>query len=256
MKVSVVINYCSNEKCFIDAILTQCMIFSDDIVVSYGDKLYDNTPEDLDHINTLKNKYSDVKFVMYNVDLSLDLSKYKRPTAYWHNLARWTGVQALNNNDWVFILDADEIPEGRLVKLWLEKVNLKINECYKLACFWYFKDPTFRANMLEDSILLIHHKYLTKENLFDDFERDDLIKNSKCDLQRQVKGQDNAILFHHQSWVRSKRNLEHKLRNWGHASELGDVDKLVNYIFKDDNVNDIIHNYTYVKVYNKYNIKL
>lgn len=258
---SVIINYCSNERAFINALLTECLKFSNDIVVSYGSHLYDGTPEDETHISELKEKYNSIQFVRYDVDVSLDLYKqkgvYKRPTAYWHNLARWTGVQELKNKEWVFVIDADEIPEGDLVKQWLQVAELRKTECYKIATFWYFKHPTNQASVLEDSILLIHADYLTEDTLFGDFERDFTISKSKCLLKRLTKGVSNAILWHHYSWVRPKKELTHKIKNWGHSNDMFrniDADKLVDYIFRDDNVNDVVHGYDYISVINKFNL--
>lgn len=264
--VSVIINYCSNEKCFLDAILTESSKFSKDIVISYGSHLYDGTPEDIIHINEYQQKYPQVQFVSYKVDKSLDLTKQKgvtrRPTAYWHNMARWTATCALKNNGWVFVLDADEIPEGDLVKEWLN-VNLSLlieDECYKCANYWYFKDPTNRAQTLEDSVLLIHSKHLTENNIFGDFERDYLIAASRCTLKRQYNLNNcGLVLYHHFSWCRSKNGLEHKIANWAHSNDIFkgvDVKKIVEFIFKDDNVNDIVHHYKYTKVENRFNIKM
>lgn len=260
---SVIINYCSNEKEFIEPILKECLKFTKDIIVSYGSHLYDGTPEDINHILKLEYKFPLVKFVKYDVDTSIDLKKQRgvnmRPTAYWHNLARWTAVNKLPDRaEWVFVLDVDEIPDGDVVADWLSHALpiLKQDECYKLANYWYFKDPTNRARTLEDSVLLIHKKHLTEDNIFHDFERDGLIALSKCKLKRQVKGPGQTVLAHHMSWVRSRKALEHKIRHWGHSNEYDNPQKLIDYIFKDNNVNDIIHNYEYDKVANRFNIQI
>lgn len=262
--VSVVINYCSNEKIFIDALLIQCLKFSDDIVVSYGSHLYDGSPEDINHINEYIKKYNTVKFVEYNVDINLDLMKQKgvnkRPIAYLHNLARWIGICSLKDKGkgtWVYIIDCDEIPEGDNVKKWLSETILDKKYCYKMANYWYFKSPQNQALTIEDSVLLIHSDYLTSDNIFGDMERDYLIPASKCILKRQIMGLNNKPLFHHFSWYRSKKGLKHKISSWGHKNDIFkdiDTDLLIDYIYKDDNVNDIIHRYEYNKVDNIFNI--
>jgi hypothetical protein len=261
---SVVINYCSNERIFIAALLTECLEFSEDIVVSYGSHLYDGQPEDHDHIQAIAQKYPTVKFVEYKVDTSLDLQQQQgvqsRPTAYWHNLARWTGINALQPSaSWIFLIDADEIPEGRLVRDWLATSfnpirSLSINSCYKIATYWYFKEATNRAHTLEDSILLIHRSKLTPETIFGDGERDHTILSSQCALYRQVKDKDNRVMWNHYSWVRSRGGLLHKIKNWGHSNEFVDPHRIISYIFRDDQVNDIIHGYSYDKVPNRHNI--
>jgi hypothetical protein len=248
---------------FLDTILTQCSKFSDDIVVSYGSHLYDGRPEDMDHITEYKSKYPSVQFVCYQVDISLPFSQRKgvvsRPTAYWHNMARWTAIKHLRKHEWVFVLDCDEIPEGDAVRDWLGTVGhlLTSSECYKIANYWYFKDPTNRAKTIEDSVLLIHYSHLTEDNVFHDYERDDLIRYSRCKLKRRIVGIGRKILFHHFSWTRDRKGLEHKIKNWAHANDIfkdANVEEIMNYIYKDDGVNDIVHKYEYEKVENKFGL--
>lgn len=258
---SVVINYCSNERIFLDAVLRESMIFSKDIVVSYGSNLYDGTPEDIEHIIEYKKKYPTIQFVEYNVDISLDIKKRKgvinRPTSFWHNKARWIGIQALKNKEWVFIIDCDEIPDGNRVLEFLSFDILDKKECYKFANYWYFKSPENQATTIEDSVLLIHSKYLTEENIFGDNERDFLIPASGTELHRQIMGIDNKPMFHHYSGCRTKEGMRHKLKHWGHADDIYkgiNANKIIEYIYKNNDVNDVIHNYQYIKVPNKFNI--
>lgn len=205
MPLSIVISYCSNEECFLDAILSQCTKASDDVVVSYGSHLYDGTPEDVQKVRHYALKYPMVKFIQYDVGPEHydGLGVKNRPTAYWHNVARWTGVCALRHNDWVLLLDADEIPDGDNLKRWwgvVEKSSLlNMNTTYKMANYWYFKKPTNRSEVLEDSVLLIHSKYLSKYNVFGDMERDHLIHQSGTKLVRQTKGASGEVMFHHYS---------------------------------------------------------
>jgi hypothetical protein len=257
---SVLISYCSNEKIFINPLLTECLKFSEDIVVSYGSHLYNGQPEDHQHILELKLNYPTVQFQKYEVDTTLDLSKQRgvnnRPIAYWHNLSRFNGKSYLKNKEWVFVIDADEIPEGNRIKNWLLKTDLTKRCCYKMANYWYFKDPTYQSTTLEDSVLLIHYDYLTEFTLFGDLERDHLIRSSACILLRQTVGFDGKPMWHHFSGVRTKEGLRYKLKTWGHSNELSNVDQMVDYVYHNDDVNDIIHNYNYVKVLNIFNIIL
>lgn len=262
---SVIVNYCSNESAFIRPLLDQCGLFSSDIVVSYGSRLYDGTPEDASHIDGLRASYPSVQFVEYPVDTSIDLHKQRgvrtRPTAYWHNLARWTAVQALKGRGWVFVIDADEVPEGRLVKEWLDRrlLYLRPSDCYKVATHWYFKSPIFRSTTLEDSILLIHCSHLTESNVFGDYERDHLIPASGCTLRRNTRGLNGAVMWHHYSWVRSRPQLVHKVRNWAHANDVfkgADAEAIAAQVFKSDEPNDIVHGYTYARVPNQFGIDL
>jgi len=253
---SVIISYCSNEQIFLDSLLKECLKFSDDIVISYGSHLYDGTPEDIKHINEYKDKYPTIQFIEYKVDIKLDLYKQKgvkkRPIAYWHNLARFNGKCHLKKKEWVFIIDSDEIPEGVEVKKWLTNFKLDKKNCYKIANYWYYKYPTNQAKTIEDSILLIHYDYLNEFTMYGDLERDYIISSSGCILDRRIMGLDNKPIWHHYSFVRTKDGLKHKMKNWGHKDDFYDVEKIIDYINKNDN--DIIHNYEYIKVDNKFNI--
>ena len=263
--VSVVVSYSSNEKATIDPLLTECLKFANDVVVSYGSHLLDGCSEDKHHMAGLALAYPKVKFVEYPMDLSQNLSVQlgvqHRPTAYWHNLARWTAIQHLRNKQWVFVLDADEIPSGHLMNTWFQKAVHRLDEncCYKMANYWYFKKPQYQATTLEDSVLMIHHKHLTQDNIFGDDERDYVIAACQCLLQHSVKDFNGSVLWHHYSWVRSKKAMEHKIKHWAHADDLfknSDATGMVDRIFQDDKVNDVVHHYDYLVVSNFFNIKL
>lgn len=242
--------------------LQQCIKACDDIVVSYGSHLFDGTKEDIDKVRFYSLKYPMVKFVCYPVgdEYYTGQGVRQRPQAYWHNVARWTGINALANNDWVLLIDADEIPEGEKLKEWWSEIEnsalLNKSTTYKIANYWYFKDPTNRSQVLEDSVLLIHAKYLSKHNIFGDMERDYLIHESGTKLVRKIKGVNGEVMFHHFSWCRTKEGLLHKIKNWGHANEYTNPEEIVAHIFRDDNVNDVIHRYKYSKVPNIFNIDL
>jgi len=268
--ISVIINFCSNESMFLDALLTEVQKFSHDIVVSYGSKLYDGKDEDFELIASFKDKYPLVTFSCYEVNKSLDMSKQRgvvrRPTAYWHNLARWTALQHLKTpastpDNWVFILDADEIPEGDRVKQWLDHYSPLLNptHCYKIATYWYFKLPIFQAKTYEDSILLMHRSHLTEDTIFGDYERDYTIHKSGTHLQRSIMGLDGMPMWHHFSFVRTKEGIKRKLSSWAHVDDFfkgANVDNIVNFMYKDNNPNDFVHHYEYNQVPNKFNILL
>lgn len=260
--IGIVINFCSNEKPFLDSILEQCKNITKNIVVSYGSHMYDGTVEDIDdYINFYKYKYPQVKFIKYEVDLQkTDLKGVKkRPTAYWCNLARWEGYMYLKDKvDWFLFLDADEIPESKLFVAWFKSVYIDKRYIYKLANYWYFKTIHNQATTFEDSILLVHKQYLDENSIFHDDERDGIIKVSNAPQQRMIMYNDKPI-FHHYSWVRGKEGIAKKLKTWAHRDDLfkgADVSAIIDHMYKNDDINDFVHNYTYVKVDNIFNISL
>jgi hypothetical protein len=268
LKPAVIISYCSVEAPFIEVLLRECQKFASEIVVAYGSHLYDGTPEDTAAIARLQQEFSGVLFVKYDVDVNMPVSARQgvvaRPTAYFHNLARWTAVGALSDTvEWVFVIDSDEIPDGDALAAWFAScggARFHDNVAYKMANYWYFKSPLFRARTLEDSVLLIHKKHLTRVNIFGDFERDYLIRVSGCALDRQVRGSGGLVFWHHMSWVRTRDGLRHKVSHWAHANDIfkgADVDALIDYIYSDPNKpNDVVHRYEYDVVDNRFGIRL
>lgn len=256
--VGVVVNYCSNESMFIDAVLSECQKFSGNIVVSFGSHLYDGSPEGFDaNLNRCKVQYPEVTFLEYQVDLQAPHHTLKgvvrRPTAYWCNLARWQGVEHLRNKvDYVLFLDADEVPEGEAFAKWftINAPSLDTATVYKFGNYWYFKDPENQATTFEDSILMAPQTALKETIVFHDDERDAIFKFGGQRQRRMIMGLNDRPMFHHYSWVRSRAGLAKKMRTWAHRDDIFkgvDVDTIVNHIYRNNNVNDIIHNYEYVK---------
>jgi len=265
--VGVVINFCSNERLFINQVLEQCSKFTKHIVVSYGSHMYDGTPESENikgTIDYLKFKYPSVAFLEYKVDLTIPHSDLKgvvkRPTAYWCNLARWQGIQHLKAVvDWFLFLDADEIPEGDVLGEWFAEAKLQERNVYKLANYWYFKSPHNQAERYEDSILLVHKMHLTEDAVFHDDERDGIISVSQASQIRMVMSKNNKPMIHHYSWVRTKEGIAKKLKTWAHRDDIfknANIESIIDFMYKNEDVNDFVHNYTYNKVENRFQILL
>jgi hypothetical protein len=256
MSISVVINYCTNEHYFLDACIKQCQAFSDDIVVSYGSKLYNGESENQALINESIKKYKNVTFSEYEVDPSIKLSDMpgvvNRPITYWHNLARWSGYQRLKKHSWVMFLDVDEIPDGIKVLEWFKKNDLVAQYVYKLANYWYFKKVNFQALAWEDSVVVINGNYLKESSFFGDAERENLILASDIShILRFNVGLNGLPMMHHFSWVRTREQLLKKLSNWGHQNDYLSASSMVDKIFSSENAYDLgIKNYQYQYVPN------
>ena len=262
MSVGAIISFSTLERAFAVPLLREVSRFASSVVVSYADKLYDGTPEDVGFVeHTLATAFPYVKFVKYEVDLATRPDQMRgvvrRPTAFWHNLARWTAIQALDPNvRWVYVLDADEIPDGAAVRRWLAArlPSAPPNTCFKQSCYWYFKDPTHRALALEDSILLIHRSHLRLETVFHDMERDGIVATSEAVVDRDVRGMDGRPMWHHFSFVRSRPGLVRKLTSWAHRDDLfagRSAEELVEQVYNDK---DIVHGYDYETVEDRFGL--
>jgi len=258
--ISVVINYCSLEREFLNICIRECMKFSNDIVVSYGTHFYDGSIEDHEYIKQEISNNKNVQFVKYEVDVAVDLYKQrgveKRPHAYWHNLARWTGLNAVKRDEWILFLDVDEIPDGERFKAWSKETQLEKDTNYSLANYWYFKSPNYQATDWEETAKLVYSNNITEDSIFGDSERDHLQDTVGKKTARFVLGLDVLPLIHHYSWVREKEVLLRKIKSWGHKDQIADPVNYVEAIFKNKNINDLVHNYKYKYVYNQFLIKI
>ena len=256
--ISVVINYCSLEREFLSICLSECLKFSDDVVVSYGSHFYNGTIEDHAHIQSQIIKFPKIQFVEYRVDVNIDLSKQKgvinRPFAYWHNLARWSGVNNCKKNNWLLFLDVDEIPDGERFNLFLNSIILDEGFNYSISNYWYFKSPNFQALEIEQTAKLIKYQYITIDSIFGDAERDHLCATAARNTYSFVVGHDGLPMIHHFSWVRTQDILLRKIKSWGHADDIKNHEEYVDRIFMNKNINDIAHRYSYRYVYNQFGI--
>ncbi len=226
MQPIVIVSYSSLEHAFIRVLLDQCKQFAKRTIVTYGSRLYTGDDEDVNCIRQLSEEYRNdqIQFSSYPVRLDeLD------DPVLLHNRSRATGISvaALQDDDWVLFLDADEVPEASAVKEFLRSHDFGDRDCaYKLANYWYFMLPTLRAKQVEDSIVLVHASWIAQdEALWQPRERDGILlfcmaMHVKRHIQRQVYSTDShRPMFHHYSWVRSFPHLLSKVRGWGHRNQ-------------------------------------
>lgn len=262
------INYCSAERAFIHPLIQQCAEITapENIYVSIGSHFYRTYEhEDTDHITDLATSHPRVNFVIYEVTPNAEASNplKHRPTAYWHNVARiaaWRRLCELHNElltamgAWILFLDADEIPEGAAFRDWFHAQRLFPDVVYRFANYWYFREPTFRATTPEYSPVMLHSSQITPTLLMDDMERTGYTHG----LPHAVV--TAPIMFHHFSWVRTKYDMIRKVTSWGHCADRTDwVDKVTQEFerqFDPEYDTDFVHNYSYTRVPNLFNIEL
>jgi hypothetical protein len=259
--LSIVINYCSNEEAFIVPLLQQCSLIQHaQIIVSVGSHLYDMTPENSNHILSLKEQFPHIQFVWYTVDQPCPPSTLlQRPNAFWHNIARITGFQE-SNQPWILFLDADEIPDGPLLHEWIQYTlpNLPTEYAYKLANYWYFREPIYQATVIEDSPVLIHRSRITHpiQQLMTDNERDGIVDATHTQCIRHVVNTERIPMIHHFSWVRTPESMKQKVKAWGHKHDL-DWEYLIDKEFSQPfSGKDFVHGYSYKTVTNSFDIQL
>lgn len=269
--VAVVVSYASMEAPFLPLLLEQCQLFSRHVVVVQGDRLYSDSPRDEPVlVERAPELPAGVAYARYTVNPSLPISERRgvrrRPTAYFHNLARWSGVTALRSsagreaeNLWVLLLDGDEVPDGNRVRGWFgaRHRTLDTSTAYKMANYWHYGDVRWRARTWEDSVVLVHMSVVGHEKaVFGDKERDHVARSApRC--ERMVTGEDGLPMFTHYSWCRTRVGMRRKLETWAHRDDKFKnvpVESLLARIFEPPvpgetadgvPVRDVVHGYRY-----------
>lgn len=246
MKISTVITYCTLDQRFIDHCIKQAAYFSDEIVVAYADKLYDGTPEDKDLIFDAINRNPTAKFVRYD--------PADAPVKGFNDAcqSRWAGFHALqNNSEWVLFLDADEIIDGERFKRdisggdssYWSFCKCSEHNYVNFMCNWYFRSPRNQALTRECAGTIVRREFVLEPFVFNKLERWGFRQ-----IPRGIHGfKDNDELpyVHHYSWVRSKEEMLHKVKGWGHKNDKDWV-TLVNQEFEHEFTGkDFVHNYKY-----------
>jgi glycosyltransferase involved in cell wall biosynthesis len=242
--ISVVVNYCTNDERFIRTSLDNLLKVSDDIIVPISDHFYDGSPEDFQSIDKLVAEYPTVRFKLYKWEIG------KKPR-YWHNFSRYLGT-SLCKHKWILYLDSDEIIEPDLFKKFLDN-GIEDYDTYKLACYWYFREPIYQSIEWEDTPVLVRKDLVYIDLYAEMAERDQMyiIHNAKKMKMVTLYGKP---FIHHFSWVRTKEAMLKKVKTWGHCDDK-DWESAINEEFsRPFNNTDFVHGYTYTIVDNQFNI--
>lgn len=241
-----VISYCSNERFYIRSVLENAVKYSGCVVVSMGDHLYDGRREEEsehEYLIEICREISGVSNVMI-VPIVYQVTSFNQPYIL-HNFARQAGMQVAtemmrHQPFWVFLLDADEVPDGDAVKQWLDAKQLRDagrDILYKMSNYWVFMHPQLVSKEYEDSIVLVHSDMLNHGALTHIRERDGIyiwhhesvLGNKGLVVERGNLGFGKEPMFWHFSWVRSVdgftsldglcKGLISKVSNWGHKQD-------------------------------------
>ncbi|MFH0942922.1 MAG: hypothetical protein V1810_01985 [Candidatus Beckwithbacteria bacterium] len=234
MKIATVINYCSNDYHFIQPAINQTAKFSQQIIVPYCDHFYDASLENKSLIQQTIKANPQVQFVEfpYNPQATrtlwrgwqfilrhLGLGRVWGPQ-YWICYARRLGFTQVNDNiDYVLFLDADEIIDAKRFLQWLNIKNYQKFDALKLATYWYWRSPSYQADVWEDNPLLARRSSLAEAIFMDHEERNAIYKSISGEKIRMVLGLDRQPMIHHYGWAKPKENLLKKVKTWGHNKD-------------------------------------
>ena len=163
--IASVINFCTNDAQFLRACVNGILPCSSRIVVPVCDHFFDGAPEDRPTLEAVYSAFPECHFVEYPFLPELISSPDYggiNPASFWNNLSRWLAVRHYTDESirHVFFLDADEAADGDRLLRFLDEVDYRAAMAVKFANYWYFREPIYRANMKEDSILLARREAL------------------------------------------------------------------------------------------------
>jgi hypothetical protein len=221
--VGTVVNFCTNEARFIKDCLEQASIFSKEVVVPVATHFFDGIPENRALLEQIYAAFPDCLFIEYPfVPEAIPRWAFRAidPAPFWHCISRIIGTHFLSDQiESIFFLDADEIAEGKEVAKWLDASDYEQHLSLKFVNYWYFREPIYRAEKTEDSIVWAQKKALHADLLLHNDERDAIYQGVPNPKRRMVVGSKGAPLFHHFSWVRTKDEMLKKVKSWSHKHD-------------------------------------
>ena len=256
----------SDDFQFLKALIPQTLKFSSYVSIAIGTKFWNGIPENIDKINRfiIENQYENVLYSLYDPIEDPKLCEHSKlvkqeamlPEAY----ARYIALNKIPNNqalEYVLLLDSDELIEGDRFKTWLNKQIYKNYDVMKLACFWYWRLPVYRAkDYLEDSIVFIKRSALTIPLIFHHNARTATYYACPGKKRRMIIDNDDGLPFiHHYSWVRTYRQMMNKVTSWGHREE-SYVAKVEEEFSREFNGTEFLKKLTYEIVDNTFGITL
>lgn len=225
MNIGTVILATTDDIQFLHALVREAALFSTQIVLSFGTQFYNKELERESVINYFLNTLSDISvpisIVRYNLNDNV-IDSSVNPSNYWHCHGRWVGIQSLFKHiEYVLLLDADEVPEGFVFKTWLQTGEYLKYDCMKMANYWYWREPIYRAkNVIEDSIVFIKREHADKVHLtMQTHERTSTFDICSGVKKREILSINGTPMFHHFSWVRTYKQMLRKVVSWGHKHD-------------------------------------
>jgi hypothetical protein len=252
MKITTVLQYCSNDFRWIEKCVEQASKISEEIIIPVSDHYFDGVPEDreiLDKTYKLLSKFPKVQIIEFEWEPGNSMN-------YWHNMARTIGKeQASNDTDWILFLDTDEIIDDIAWDKWVESKEYEQYDSLKFKNYWYFREPIYQANNWETSVVLVRKEFAYFD-LFNPREREQCHEFLNVRKKIGILSIDGLPMIHHYSWVRTKEEMLRKVKSWGHANDRDWVSLVEEEFSRPFNGTDFVpyHHYEYEIVENKYNL--
>ena len=246
--LTTILQYSTLDYRFLNINLKRLSTFSNEIIIPICDHFFNGEKENqelLDKSLDIIKLYPNTKTHIFAWDGE------KENTNYYHHLSRKIGTD-LSTNKWLLFLDGDEIVDEKFWD-WFYSVQ-HLDQTFWLTCYWYFREPIYRATKTEGAGLVIRKKYCNWDlNHYQERQQFFGLSNFKCG-DKELIGYENKPVIHHFSWVRTKDEMLQKVNSWGHRFDR-DWGKLVEEEFtRPFNGTDFVHGYNYDVVKNEFNL--
>lgn len=221
-------------------------------MISVCDHFFDGAPELQENLEAVIEEFPNCEFVIYPFDRKNFPKKYRELSNdphFWHSLSRYIACSSLKEDiEYVLFLDVDEIMEAKKFKHFLENFPYKDFDVFRLANYWYFREPCYQAEQWEDTPVMVKKDLLTRKILLHKEERNAIYEMVNGKKKRYVTAQDGLPMIHHYSWVRTKEDMLKKVSSWGHKKDQDWVALVESEFSHDFDGEDFIHHYAYKKV--------
>jgi hypothetical protein len=252
-----------DDVIFLKSSLKQICPIVNEVVIAIGNKLWNGEDEDptkYDIFTGIVKQFDNVHVIKYSIsdDKIKCVQNIVSPEMYWEGHARWVALENMKyNHDYILYLDSDEIVDGVKFATWLDTKEYQNYACMKLKNYWYWREPTFQAkDYYEDSVVLAKLDTYNPLYIFSNLGRHGVFDSAKGTKARMVTGVDGKPFVHHFSWVRTKEQMERKVRSWGHRNDKNNWVELVNEEFsRNFNGTDFLKGLSYNNVDNIFSIK-
>lgn len=245
--LTTIIQYSTLDYRFLNANLWRLSRFSNEIIIPICDHFHNGEKENQELLNKsidIIKRYPNAKPHFFNWE-------GEKRNNYYHHLSRKIGTD-LSTNRWLLFLDGDEVVDDKFWD-WFYSVQ-HLDNAFWLTCYWYFREPIYRATKTEGAGLVIRKKYCDWD-LNHHQERQQLfnLPNFECGDQKMI-GFENKPVIHHFSWVRTKDEMLRKVRSWGHRFDRDWVKLVEEEFSRPFNGTDFVHGYEYEVVENSFGI--
>jgi hypothetical protein len=140
-------------------------------------------------------------------------------TQYWHSTSRYVAYHFVKDAEYVLFLDADEICDTKRFIDWLELTPYRFFTAFSFPGYFYFLRPEYQCQVHFGSMLFARREDLGAEALLSVDERKGTFQVLGGKKEEGILALDNVPIFHHYSWVRSKKELYRKVRTCGDMAE-------------------------------------